>query len=266
LLKEQRWNKILEILKGNGAVSSSELANLFQVTHETIRKDLDSLARQGLLERTFGGAILSSTVRNGDSDPPLELRNIANIQEKIEIGRCAAALIQPNDTVALDSSTTTLQLAKHIPENIGVSVITNALFILCELVKKKGIQVISVGGYYRSLSTSFLGGIALRTLEGFNINKAFLSGNAFSVDRGLMDPNEVEPEFKRKMIEIAQESILMVDHTKFGRIAPFTVCRATAFSTVISDRGLPEEHRQALSGQGIVVRIGKQKIQENPIS
>jgi DeoR family fructose operon transcriptional repressor len=130
-------------------------------------------------------------------------------------------------------------------------VITNALFILCEIVKKKGINIISVGGSYRSLSTSFLGSVAVQNLDNFNINKAFLSGNAFSLERGLMDPNELEPAFKRKMIEVAQQSFLLIDHTKLNKIAPFTVCEATVFDAIVTDSGIEDSYRQRLKESGI---------------
>jgi DeoR family transcriptional regulator, aga operon transcriptional repressor len=244
LLKEERRNRILAMLKEQGTLKSTELGGIFAVTPETIRKDLEYLDEQGLLKRTFGGAIVLSggeTPAPGEVfDPSVDLRNISHEKEKREIGKFAASLVAQGDTIVLDSSTTTLQLAKFLPEDSDIVVITNALFIINELVRKKGITVISVGGYYRPKSTSFLGSMSLKNLENFNINKAFMSGNAFSVEKGLMDPNEQEAEFKLKMIEVAQESLLLIDSSKFGRMAPITTCPAKAFSTLVSDRNLPD--------------------------
>lgn len=253
MLKEQRQRQILELLKTKQAVSSAELCSTFAVTHETVRKDLDALARRGLLERTFGGAMAAPAPTSQTPDLPAASRQTENIEAKRAIGRHAATLIAPGDTVVLDSSTTTLELAKCIPENREIVVITNALLVLCELAGKKGVSLISVGGHYRQLSASFLGAVAEANLGQYNVNKAFLSGNAFSPAKGLMDPNEIEPEFKRRMIAAARESILLVDHTKFDRIAPFTVCPATAFGTIVSDAGLADSHLRALKKLGRAV-------------
>jgi DeoR family transcriptional regulator, aga operon transcriptional repressor len=244
LLKEERRNRILSMLKEQGILKSTELSDLFNVTPETIRKDLEYLDEQGFLKRTFGGAIISSgsdnAVPNEIFDPSVDLRNISHESEKKEIGKFAASLVSYGDTIVLDSSTTTLQLAKFLPEDYEIVVITNALVTLNELSRKKGITVISVGGYYRQKSTSFLGSMSLKNLESFNINKAFMSGNAFSIEKGLMDPNEQEAEFKAKMAEVAQESLLLIDSSKFGRMAPITTCPARVFSTIVSDRNLPD--------------------------
>jgi DeoR family transcriptional regulator, aga operon transcriptional repressor len=250
LLKEERRNRILSMLKEQGTLKNTELSDLFNVTPETIRKDLEYLDEQGFLKRTFGGAIISSGSDNADSneifDPSVDLRNISHELEKKEIGKFAASMVSYGDTIVLDSSTTTLQLAKFLPEDSEIVVITNALVTLNELSRKKGITVISVGGYFRQKSTSYLGSMSLKNLENFNINKAFMSGNAFTAEKGLMDPNELEAEFKRKMIEVAQESMLMIDSSKFGRMAPITTCTANAFSTVISDRNLSDAEVEKL--------------------
>jgi DeoR family transcriptional regulator, aga operon transcriptional repressor len=244
LLKEERRNRILSMLKEKGTLKSSELSDIFNVTLETIRKDMEFLDEQGLLKRTFGGAIVAagseSSVVSDIFDPSVDLRNIAHEIEKVEIGKFAASMVSPGETIVMDSSTTTLQMVRFLPENSDIVVITNALVTLNELSRKKGITVIAVGGYFRLKSTSFLGSMAMKNLENFNINKAFMSGNAFSVEKGLMDPNEQEAEFKRKMIEVAGESVLLIDSSKFGHMAPITTCSVAAFSTVISDKGLPD--------------------------
>jgi len=255
LLKEERRNMILSLMREYKSISSVELSKKLNVTQETIRKDLNYLDKNGLLKRTFGGAMPIPSTDDGFDiqDPSFELRKISNFKEKDAIGKFAASLIEPKDTIVLDASTTTLQMVKYIPEDMDIVVITNAFSVLCELVKKEGVSIISVGGYYRKSSTSFLGSITLKALESYNINKAFLSGNSVSVEKGLMDPIEQEADFKRKMVEVAEKSILLAGHSKFGRIAPFSDCQITAFDTVVSDINLSDEIVKKLENLSIKV-------------
>ncbi len=248
MLKEERRNRILSLLQENNSITSIEFSKTLNVSQETIRKDLNYLDENGLLKRTFGGAMPVSVSNSeaDNSDPSFELRKISNYAEKDAIGKFAATLIEPRDTIFLDASTTTLQMVKYLPEDMDIIVITNALSVICELVKKEGISIISVGGYYRKLSTSFLGSTALSVLGNYNINKAFLSGNSVSIEIGLTDPAEPEADFKRKIVEISQKSILLSDHTKFGKIALFTDCPITVFKTVVSDKNLPDEFVESL--------------------
>lgn len=214
--------------------------------------DLDN---KKLLKRTFGGAISIESSNNGFDvlDPSFEMRKISNLKEKDAIAQFAATLIEPKDTIILDASTTTLQMVKYIPEDMDIVVITNSFSVLCELVKKKGISIISVGGYYRKLSTSFLGSTALKNLDNYNINKSFISGKCVSIEKGLMDPIEQEADLKNKMVEVAEISILLVDHSKFGKIAPISDCPITAFEAVVSDNALQHDIIEKLKNMNIKV-------------
>ncbi len=254
MIKDERQRRILELLAKSKSVKSADLSEMFEVSQETIRKDLEAMDEDGLLKRTFGGAMAIPGVSAGSpdvSDPSLEDRNITNLREKEDIGRFAASLIEPKDTIVLDSSTTTLKMVQYIPENYEITAITNALATINELVRKKGVTVISTGGYYRPQSTSFLGTMSLNNLDGFNINKAFMSGNAFSVEQGVMDPNEQEAEMKRRMIQKSRESILLIDSTKYARMAPITTCGLASFSTIVSDSKLPEPEVHRIEALGI---------------
>lgn len=257
MLKEERRAMILSLLKDSSSITSIELSRIFDTTRETIRKDLNYLNSAGLLKRTFGGAMqIPASDKASDSlDPSFELRKKTNSKTKEAIAKFAATLIEPKDTIILDSSTTTLQMVKYIPEKMEITVITNSFYTLYELVKKRDISVISIGGHYRKLSTSFLGTHSIKALDSYNINKAFLSGNSVSVERGLMDPVEQEADYKRKIIEVAERSILLADHSKFERISTFSDFPLTVFDTMISDSSLDEEYIQRIKNLNIQVYI-----------
>ena len=253
MFKEERRNKIVSLLNKNKNITTASLSKTLNVSQETIRKDLSYLDDIGLLKKTFGGAMSIPSINEEIMDPSLDLREKTYLKEKEAIGKLAATFLEPKDTIVLDASTTTLQMVKYIPDDMDIVVITNSFSVLCELVKKAGISIISVGGYYRKHSTSFLGSTALKALESYNINKAFLSGKAVTVDKGLMDPVEQEADFKRKMVEVAEKSILLADNSKFGKIAPFSDCPIQSFDTVVSDKNLSDETVEKLEKLNITV-------------
>lgn len=251
MLKDERRRRILELLAEGGSLSSHQVSQAFGVSHETIRKDLGWLEAEGKLRRTFGGALPLEDAPREAADPTLAYRNVANRPAKDAIARYAAGLIQPGDTVVLDSSTTTLQMVKHIPQNRDIVVVTNALATLNELAGREGIGVVALGGTYRARSTSFLGRMAAENLSHFNISRAFVSGNAFDAEAGLTDPNEQEAEIKRAMVAAARHACLLVDATKFGRMAAITTCAAGAFEAIITDGALPAAKAEALRAAGL---------------
>jgi DeoR family transcriptional regulator of aga operon len=245
------------MLKQYTTVSSSNLYKTFNVTQETIRKDLEFLEKKKMLRRIYGGAILTSDKDSlaNRGDLPFDSRKIENYEEKDAIGKMAASMVEPQDTIVLDASTTTLQMVKYLPEDQNITVITNAFSVLCELTKKKGIHIICLGGSYRSRSTSFLGSVAVRNLETYNINKAFISCEGVSIERGTMESIEQETEVKKQMIEKADNSVLLVDSGKFSKIAPLSSFAISVFSTVITDNRLPKSIMDRLESLKIHVVV-----------
>lgn len=256
MLKEARREKIIEIINNNKSIRTSELCKILNVTHETIRRDLKYLSQHNMIKKTFGGAVIVEKNRAQTfktTDISFDIRNSTNVSEKESIAKSAASYIEPGDTIALDASTTTLHMLNYIPENKGITVITNSLSILCGLAGKKGIDIISVGGLYRNVSTSFLGSTTVNSVDGYNINKVFLSGHAVSLELGLTDPHEQEVNFKRKLIEKAQVRFLLADHSKFGLVAVFSTCPLTSFNMIISDSQLSDNIMKQIQNLNVKV-------------
>lgn len=226
----ERHQRILELMQLHYSVTNEHLQREFDVTKETIRKDLNSLAEKGLIVRTFGGAIL----RKDEYDPSIEQRTTSNLEEKREIAKAAFHLIQPNDVIATDSGSTTLELANLITGKEELVVLTNSLKVLNVLAKRAGITAIGTGGILRARSLSFQGAAAESTVCTYNIRKAFISAKAFHMDNGIMDSNEEEAAVKRAMLKNAQETTLLMDHTKFTRMAHVTICPINGVHRIIT--------------------------------
>ena len=240
----ERRQRILELVQMNRSVSNEDLQQEFCVTKETIRKDLNVLSEKGHIVRTFGGAIIRD-----EYDPSFEQRRISNLEEKRQIAKEAAKFISANDIIALDSSSTTLELANLLAGDKELVVITNALKVLNVLAKQGAITAIGTGGILRDRSLSFQGEAAINTINTYNIGKAFISAKALDPDKGIMDSNEGEAAVKRAMLERAQDVTLLVDHAKLKYMAHVTVCPADRVNRIITstlaDAGVTDRFRQA---------------------
>ena len=231
------------MLQVNRSVSNEELQQEFNVTKETIRKDLNALTEKGIV-RTFGGAILRD-----EYDPSFEQRMTSNLEEKCQIAKEAVKLIGANDIIALDSSSTTFELAKLLSSDRELVVLTNSLKILNVLARQNTITAISTGGILRKRSLSFQGEAAKTAIDTYNIRKAFISAKAIDLDSGIMDSNEEEAAVKRIMLEKAHDVTLLIDHAKFAHMAHVTVCPINRIDRIItselSDARLIEDLRKA---------------------
>lgn len=255
MLKDERRKKICDIVGKEGSVTSNELSARFKVTQQTIRRDLYYLDSQAMIKKTFGGAIKLQNDSDNFQDPSFDQRKITFLNQKNRIAKAAAGLIEQNDTIAIDSSTTTLQMIQYLPEDKNITVITNSLSALVELAKKNNITIVTLGGQFRKSSTSFLGNLATNNLRLCNIDKCFLSGNSVSIKRGLMDPHAQETEQKKAFLETAEKTILLVNSEKFNTISTYTVCPLLEFDAILTDVDLASDICDEIRALGINIQI-----------
>lgn len=234
MLAEDRRKKIVEKLDKGGSVKVSQLASSFQVTEETIRRDLELLEKDGYLTRTHGGAVKSTL---DQQEIAFYVRNMRNHEEKEAIGRKALEFIQPGEVIALDASTTALQVARLLKENPvkDVVVITHALKVIMTLADSQAITVISTGGVLQPRTMSFVGPLAESSLSSYNIKKAFVSCKGITVEEGITESTDVQARIKEQILKGAKEIFLLADHDKFGQAALATVAPATVVQKLITD-------------------------------
>jgi len=213
MLVAERQQKIVELVNERKSVRVTELSQLFSVTEETIRRDLEKLEKEKKLSRSHGGAI---SVNPSDSlEIPYFEREITNVDEKKEIAIEAAKQIVEGDKLILDASTTAWYMAKSLPD-ITLTVLTNSIKVAMELSSKKQITVISTGGILLSESLSFVGPLAETSLDSYHVKKAFISCKGLHLARGISESNEQQARMKQRMIDNADTVYLMIDHSKFG--------------------------------------------------
>lgn len=215
MLQAERHQRILELLKQSGSLRVTQLSQMCCVTEETIRRDLVKLEENGQLIRSHGGAILANEQQQELSY--LERESIY-VHEKKMIAREAIKYIENKDTISLDASTTAWYVAKILPD-IPITVLTNSVRVVLMLSKKENINVISTGGLLRKRSLSYVGRLTEEALAKYHVHKAFISCKAVHPSRGFSESNEPEAEVKKQMIKSSDQTIMLVDYSKFDKQA-----------------------------------------------
>jgi DeoR/GlpR family transcriptional regulator of sugar metabolism len=253
-IPEDRRRSIADLLLATGAVTVSQVETRFGVSAMTARRDLGELERRGLARRTHGGAVLPNAAGHEDSfDRRL---NVATAPKRM-LARAAVELLNPHDTVFLDSSTTTYFVAREIiASGVAATVLTNSLPIMTLLASDAGpnIELIGVGGTLRTLTRSFVGAGATRTVNEHYADRLFLSVKGVVDGDTLTDADSLEADVKRSMIAHARESVLLIDGSKLTErgliaIAPLSQI-AIALATDIS-----ADPATALGRAGTTVRV-----------
>ena len=249
-----RRSAILQRLREDSSVTVSDLSRDFGVSEVTIRKDLRILKERKLLIRVHGGAIMGA----GNSEAEVEEHNISfkrlvNAQEKMAVGRAAAAHIKEGDTILVDSGTTTLEVVKNLQKFNNLTIITNSMSVMMEALKYKRFRVILLGGLVREASLSTVGPLAESNLKLFFCDKLFLGVDSFSVEAGLSTPSVEEASTNQVMISRAREVIAVFDSSKVNKRALAFIASPDKIHTVITDNHLSATVRNQLAAMNINV-------------
>lgn len=237
MLAIERRNAILARLNSEGKVIVSDLSREFDVTEETIRRDLEKLDSEGLAKKTYGGAVAN---QNLNMDVPFNVRKRANVELKQRIAESIAQLIHDGDYIMLDASSTAIHVAKCIKNRKNITLITNSVEILLELADKDGWNVLSTGGSLKQGSLSLVGTSAERMIRGYHVDLAVCSSKGIDMGMGVTESNEKDSEIKRAIFATANRKVLAIDSTKFDRISFVRVCDIGEVDTVVTDRAPSE--------------------------
>lgn len=210
----ERLREIIQLMNQNKSVSVKALSNKFFVSEATIRRDLDKLEKQGVIKKTYGGAVLLEGL---DTEIPLYVREGEQRTEKEDIGRLAARLVKDNDILIMDSSSTTAKMVPNLRSKQNLTVITNGAKTAIELGEFLHTQVYCTGGNLRENSLSYIGDDARERIERYYVDTAFFSCRSLSLDNGFYDSNTSEATLRRTMMQHSRKSVLLCDHTKFDR-------------------------------------------------
>ena len=238
MLAIERRNEILEKLQTERRVVVSELSQLYDVSEETIRRDLEKLVVDGYAIKSYGGAVINE---NSNIDLPFNVRKNRNVIGKQKMAELIASRVKDGESMILDASSTAVYIAKALKEKNNLTVITNSIEIVMELLDAPGVTVISTGGVSREGSFALVGPQTDRMLKSYHVVKSVISCKGFDLDNGFMDSDELHANNKRTMLKAARERILAADVSKFEKSAFITVGTLSDITTVVTDEQPGEE-------------------------
>ncbi|MEV7976542.1 DeoR/GlpR family DNA-binding transcription regulator [Streptomyces sp. NPDC086519] len=252
LLAEQRRALILDEVRRRGGVRVNELTRKLGVSDMTVRRDLDALARQGVLEKVHGGAV--PVVEASTHEPGFEAKSGLELTAKEDIARAAAELVVPGTAIALSGGTTTYALAHHLLEVPDLTVVTNSVrvadvFHAAQRVsgQRQGAATVVLTGGVRTPSDSLVGPVADQAIAALHFDLLFLGVHGISIEAGLSTPNLAEAETNRRLVHSARRVVVVADHTKWGTVGLSSFAELEQVDTLVTDAGLPASARAEIS-------------------
>ncbi len=237
MLASERYRTILNILSSRGSATVTELSQILKTSESTIRRDLNTLDGSGKLNKVFGGAV-SIKPTEGVAEQAVPTREILMSDEKNSIAKYAAALINDDDFIYIDSGTTTSRMIDFI-ENTKAIFVTNGI-IHAQKLLSKGLNAYIIGGKIKAVTAAVIGSGGIRSIENYNFTKAFMGTNGIDIQAGFTTPDIEEGRIKEKAIEKSYISFVLADHSKFRKVFPITFAPLKK-CCIITDRLLCSE-------------------------
>lgn len=268
MLSEQRHKEIIRLLEKEGAVKTSTLCEALSTSRETVRRDLESLEERGMLKRIHGGAVKAEIPQESSAVyTSFEQRKGVRYSEKVEVAWEAAKYISEGQAIALDSGTTSLELARVIRQQFhSLTVVTNSLSIANELADAEGITLVLTGGIYNSEEKAFLSDMATLILSHINIDTLFLTTCGISLERGITYQRVDDLIIQSKLMKASDKTIVITDSSKLGTNSLVKMCGIEQVSMIITDSHAPAERINALKEAGVKVVISKERKNENHVT
>ncbi len=252
MLAAERRRLIGESIRSRGVVSVAEMAQALGTTEITLRRDLRSMAHDGLLVRTHGGAVLPAALGH---EPSYSQKARQAAPEKAAIAELAFSLVRPGDSILLGPGTTTLALARLLVASPELTVVTNSLLVAQALMEAPHVEVILTGGTLRRSIHALVGPSAEDSVRSLRASQAFISGNGFSAERGLSTPSPLVAATDRALAGATQQVVVLADHTKIGQETMCQTVPAARVHTLITDSRAEPVELDAIRAAGVEVLV-----------
>lgn len=252
MTKSLRQQKINELVNHEGAVTVAQLSEILDVSASTIRRDLQEMARDGQIRRVHGGAL---PAEQPDMEPPIIQRQQLATMAKARIGRAAAALVQPGETIFLGSGSTVHQIVRHLHNIPDLTVITNALNIVNALRSQDNVELIIIGGMFRSSELSMVGHVAEQAVREFRADRVFMGIRAIDPQHGFTNAYLPEAMTDRAILRMGRHVVVVADSSKLGHVSAVFLAPVTAAQCLITDQEAPPEIVTALRDLGLDVQL-----------
>jgi DeoR family fructose operon transcriptional repressor len=251
---EERQQAIASLVIANGRASVTELAQAYDVTTETVRRDLAALDKAGVLRRVHGGAVPVRALHLVEAG--VGERESTRAEHKDAIAAAAAELLPPNGaTILLDAGTTTARIAAHLPTDRELVVVTNSVPVAARVASMPSVSLQLLGGRVRGITQAAVGEQALRVLDTLRVDMAFIGTNGISVRHGLSTPDSDEAAVKRAMVGSANYVVAVADSSKIGREDFVSFTPLSSVDTLITDSEITDAARSQFAELGVEVVV-----------
>lgn len=248
MLAAERKQYIKTLLQKDKKVVVADLALHFEVTEETIRRDLMKLESEGIAKKIYGGAILSE---NTNLDLPYSVRRLTNVEEKQKIADVLEPMIPESTNIMFDGSSTALFAVKALKVKQNLTVVTTSSEIICELADKSSWKVFGTGGLLKEGGYAFIGARAVEAIASFHVDIAVFSCKGIDMTYGLTDSNDNDAEIKKAIIRTAKKKILAIDSTKFNAVSLVGIGGFDNINVVVTDKDPGNEWKSFFEDKGI---------------
>ena len=236
MMKAQRINAIHEHVKENNSVSLDELVDLFDVSKNTIRRDVQELVDEEKLTKVYGGVSISKPLTI-----PYQDRKVKQLYEKQQLAQVAAEFVEDGDIIFIDSGTTTVEMLDFIKHK-NITIVTNNLDFTLDASYYPNLSIYSTGGVFDRSIRSYVGTESAETIQKYNFNKAFLASTGLSINKGITNSSPLETQVKANVIQKSEQVFILVDQTKFNKYALTTYCDFNDIDYLITNQEPPEEY------------------------
>lgn len=248
LLAQKRHEYILELLRKNGRITVTEIAQKYNVTEVTIRRDLAVLEKNGLLKKTYGGAVLAELP---DINISVRFRHTQNLQAKKTIGKLASELISDNDIVYLEAGSTCYEIIPYLHDKNNLTIIVNSLHLMSRLHEHIKHKIIITGGQYRHERMDMIGPAAEETISKLGGFKAFTGADDISIDGGISGADVATVSFTKLVLRQAARVIFVGDHSKFDNPALYRIADIDRLDYIVTDISPAHKWHEAAHKNGI---------------
>ena len=238
-MKATRLNDIETLLEEQNTISINRLCDIFNVSKNTIRRDISELEKRGTIKKVYGGIMRAQN----NIPEPFSSREIKNKHKKKLLARLATNLVDDNDIIYIDSGTTTMHMVPYLSEKKNLTILTANVYVINEAFHYPQMNVIATGGSLYRPSNAFTGASVLEFLSGYNISKCFLAATGFSIENGATNASPMEGDIKKYLTANSKTKILLVDSTKINHVSLVTFAQLKDMDYIITDKDLPDEFK-----------------------
>lgn len=251
-MKSKRIYEIETFIKNNKTASIDELRETFNVSTNTIRRDINQLVDMNVVKKVYGGIEL---IEENHRTVDYYQRNVKNYKSKKRIGKLAAKEIEAYDIIYIDTGTTTIHILDYVDKNLPFTIITNSLDIMNKASQFEYVTLFIIGEKYKPITRSFIGISANMLLEKFNISKAFMAATGINVQNGLSNSEMEENLIKQYITGKAKETYVLADYSKMGKSTLLTYCPLNSISKMFTDKNPPNDIKDYCHDQNITVHF-----------